>query len=137
MLKAKCLLKKPKRSKGIWSTDLELGDQTYVVRGLLARAALYREKSEFKKTEVDINEAFNIADQCSMRLHKAECHLEFARLNKIQNRDRKRSISELYKATNMVVDMKYHRRDREIVELEKKLFPKGSWYMPHDEIARL
>ena len=115
-----------------------LGDQTYVVRGLLARAALHRENNEFDKAEDDTKKAFNIADQCSMQLHKADCHLEFACLYEVRNsdKDRERSISELYKAVNLVITMKYCRRNREIVELEKKLFPKGSWYMPHDEIGR-
>ena len=52
----------------------------YLPRGLLARAELHRFTGDFAKAQNDLDEAFTIATRGGMRLHEADCHLEYARL---------------------------------------------------------
>ena len=55
-----------------------------------------------------------------MRLHQTDCHLEWARLHLARNetnavRDR------LAKARTLVNETGYHRRDRDLAEIEQQL----------------
>ena len=60
-----------------------------------------------------------IATRSGMRLHEADCHLEQARLHlALDNKtDARRSCA---KAREMINEMGYHRRDKELEELEQQ-----------------
>ncbi|MDO9312756.1 MAG: hypothetical protein Q7T85_13870, partial [Nitrosomonas sp.] len=62
----------------------EAGNQDDLPRGLLARAALYRDtrnpNHDFTRARQDLQEVFDIAEPSGMRLHLTEYHLEMARL---------------------------------------------------------
>lgn len=60
------------------------GRQDYLSRGLLARAALYRDtrnlNHDFARARQDLQEVYDIAEPSGMRLHLTDYHLEMARL---------------------------------------------------------
>ncbi|NQE44451.1 hypothetical protein C5S31_00330 [ANME-1 cluster archaeon GoMg2] len=95
----------------------QAGVQEFIIRGLLARAELYRTQGEFDKTQHDLDEAMTIAERGEMGLHQADCHLEYARLYlAMKDEDRARAHQAI--AREMIGQMGYHRRDREVEELE-------------------
>ena len=96
------------------------GTQHHIPRGLLARAELSRHQRNFPRAERDLREAEKIARRGEMRLHQTDCHLEWARLHLARNetnavRDR------LAKARTLVNETGYHRRDRDLAEIEQQL----------------
>ncbi len=92
----------------------------YLPLGLLARAAWARVAKQFDQAHRDLAEAFTIAERGEMRLHLADCYLEFARLSLATgDRDSTRRAWETAKA--MVDEMGYHRRDGEVAEIEAQL----------------
>ncbi|MFO8008012.1 MAG: tetratricopeptide repeat protein [Candidatus Brocadiia bacterium] len=98
----------------------QAGDRTELPRGLLARAAFFRQVGEFKSAKHDLDEALTIATRGSMRLWEADCRLEYARLFlETDRRDEARGHYE--KAAEMVEEMGYHRRDEEVEELRGQL----------------
>jgi len=96
------------------------GTQHHVPSGLLARGELYRFMKDFKKAQHDLDEAITIATRGGMRLHEADCHLEYARLYLAMG-EKEKARESLVKAKEMIEAMGYHRRDKEIKELEKQL----------------
>jgi len=98
----------------------QAGTQHEVPRGLLARAELYRVRGEFDKVQHDLDEAITIAKRGGMGLHQADCHLEYARLYMAmgRNEDARKCLDT---ARGMVDEKGYHRRDREVEELEAVL----------------
>jgi tetratricopeptide (TPR) repeat protein len=98
----------------------QAGTQHYVPRGLLARAELYRVQGEFDKAQQDIEEAMTIAERGEMGLHQADCHLEYARLY-LAMRDEDRAREHMAMVKERIKQMGYHRRDREVEELEAML----------------
>ncbi|MDP2224633.1 hypothetical protein [Nitrosomonas sp.] len=60
------------------------GQQDYLPRGLLARAALYRDtcnpNHDFTRARQDLQEVYEIAEPSGMRLHLTDYHLEMVRL---------------------------------------------------------
>ena len=52
-----------------------------------------------------------------MRLHEADCHLEYARWY-LASGDKDKARESLAKAKKMIEEMGYHRRDQEVKELE-------------------
>jgi tetratricopeptide (TPR) repeat protein len=98
----------------------QAGSQDHLPRGLLARAELYRVKGEFDKAQQDIEEAMTIAERGEMGLHQADSHLEYARLY-LAMKDKDRAREHLNIARKMIEQMGYHRRDREVKELEAML----------------
>jgi tetratricopeptide (TPR) repeat protein len=96
------------------------GNQDEVPRGLLARAELYRAQGEFDKAQQDIEEALTIAERGEMGLHQADCYLEYARLYLAMGDDA-RTQEHLVIAREKIEQMGYHRRDREVEELEAML----------------
>ena len=98
----------------------QAGTQDEVPRGLLARAELYRAQGEFDKAQRDLDEAMTIAERGEMGLHQANCHLGYARLYLAMGRNEDASKC-LDTAREMVDEMGYHRRDREMEELEAML----------------
>ena len=98
----------------------QAGQQQEIPRGLLARAELYMAQGEFDKAQHDLDEAMTIAKRGGMGLHQADCHLGYARLYLAMGKkeDARRCLDI---AREMVDEMGYHRRDREIEELEAVL----------------
>ena len=96
------------------------GTQHHIPRGLLARAELYRVQREFDRAERDLDEAMTIATRGGMGLHKADCHLEYARLY-LAMEEKEEARERLDSAREMIERMGYHRRDREVEELEEQL----------------
>ena len=96
------------------------GQQDYLPRGLLARAGLYREQRNFDRAQRDLEEAMTIATRGNMGLHQADCLLEYARLYLALDEEEK-AREQLDTAEEMIERMGYHRRDREVEELEGQL----------------
>jgi len=89
----------------------------HIPRGLLARAAFFREVEEFAKSRHDLDEAVRIATRCGMRLFECDAHLESARLE-IKLGQHGKAREHLEKAAKLVEECGYHRRDKEVEELE-------------------
>ena len=98
----------------------QAGQQDDLPRGLLARAELRRVAGELDRARRDLDEAFSIATRGGMRLHEADCHLEYARLHQACG-DKTQARESLAKAKTMIEETGYHRRDREVEELEAEL----------------
>ena len=98
----------------------QAGTQHHVPRGLLAMAELYRAQGEFERAQRDLDEAMTIAERGEMGLHQADCHLEYARLY-LATGDTDKAREHLVIAKEMIGQMGYHRRDREVAELEAVL----------------
>ncbi len=98
----------------------QAGTQHHLPRGLLARAELRRVTGELDKARRDLDEAFSIATRGGMRLHEADCHLEYARLH-LACGEKTQARESLAKAKTMIEEMGYHRRDQEVKELEGRL----------------
>ncbi len=97
------------------------GHQEFIIRGLLARAELFREKGEFEGAETDLSEVLDIAEQGGMLLHLADCKLGFVRLYlaKAEGGERRTEYREkakenLEEARKIVEETGYHRRDGEL-----------------------
>ena len=99
---------------------LQAGQQQELPRGLLVRAELYRVQGEFDEAQHDLDEAMTIAIRGEMGLHQADCHLEYARLYLAmgRNEDARKCLDT---AREMVEKMGYHRRDKDIVEIDEQL----------------
>ncbi len=94
--------------------------QDYLSRGLLARAELSRHQCNFPRAEHDLREAEKIARRGEMRLYQTDCHLEWARLHLARNEpDAARDRPD--KARTLVNETGYHRRDRDLAEIEQQL----------------
>jgi tetratricopeptide (TPR) repeat protein len=89
-------------------------------RGLLARAEMHRVKREFNRALADLDEAMDIATRGSMGLYQADCHLEYAQLHLAQG-EKKKAQENWAKAKEMIERMGYHRRDKDVVEIERQL----------------
>ena len=92
--------------------------------GLLGRAELYRNTGEFERARADLDEAMRIATRGSMGLHEADCHLEYARLYLAQGKNEQARASWA-KAKEMIERMGYHRRDRDVREIDEQLRAAG------------
>jgi tetratricopeptide (TPR) repeat protein len=109
----------------------ESGNQDDVPRGLLARAEYFRVTGAWEKAKRDVDEAFGIATRGGMGLHLADCHLGYARLalaeadRRPKTEDRQPLIGQARKhldiASKRINEMGYHRRDKEVQELEKQM----------------
>jgi len=95
----------------------QAGQQDYIPLGLLARSSLRRIQKEYDKAQHDIDEAFTIASRGGMGLHLADCHLEYARLY-FDMGEKEKAKKNLATAKEMIERMGYHRRDKEVRELE-------------------
>jgi tetratricopeptide (TPR) repeat protein len=96
------------------------GHQNYIPHGLLAIVELYRAQGEFGKAQHDLDEAMTIVERGGMGLHQADCHLGYARLYLAmgKNEDARKCLDI---ARGMVEKMGYHRRDRDVGDLEDML----------------
>ena len=98
----------------------QAGQQDDLPRGLLARAELRRVMGDRAGAQRDLEEALSIATRGGMRLHEADCHLEYARLH-LACGEKEKARESLAKAKGTIEEMEYHRRDGEVAELEGKL----------------
>jgi tetratricopeptide (TPR) repeat protein len=108
----------------------QAGTQDMLPRGLLARAEFHRMAGALDKARRDLDEAFSIATRGGMRLHEADCHLEYARWYlAMASAGRDVPSERLYDdarqhlaiAKKMIEEMGYHWRDQEVKELESLL----------------
>jgi tetratricopeptide (TPR) repeat protein len=98
----------------------EAGIQEFLIRGLLARAALRQATGDTNGAQADLDEAATIAERGGMRLFEADCHLEYARLCLAMG-DVDQAREHLATARAMIEETGYHRRDGEVAELEQRL----------------
>ena len=98
----------------------QAGQQDEMPLGLLARAALRRVTGDFDRARHDLDEALAIAARGGMRLHEADCHLEYTRLFLVMG-DAAQAREHFAVAKRMVAEMGYGRRDGEVVDLEAAL----------------
>jgi tetratricopeptide (TPR) repeat protein len=98
----------------------QAGMQEFIIRGLLAWAELRRVTGSLDRARADLEEALSIATRGGMRLHQADCHLEYARLH-LACSEKEKARQSLSKAKEMIEEMGYHRRDGEVAELEGEL----------------
>ncbi|OQX14701.1 MAG: hypothetical protein BWK73_08800 [Thiothrix lacustris] len=111
------------------------GAQEFIVRGLLARAALHRHTRDFARARQDLQEVFDIADGSGMRLHLTDYHLEMARLlvaeslapcppcgGRVGEGGNSREAADpayhIAEAAKLIKETGYHRRDKELEELK-------------------
>ena len=96
------------------------GTQDHLPRGLVARAALHRVRSDFHSAQRDLDEAMSTAQRGGMRLHEADSHMEFARLHLAMG-DIEKAGESLATAKAMIEETGYHRRDPEVKDLGSQL----------------
>jgi tetratricopeptide (TPR) repeat protein len=96
------------------------GQEDDLPRGLLARAALRRFRSDFPGAAADLTEALEIAERGPMRLHECDAHLEWARLCRDQG-DLTAAREHVARARVLVAETGYGRRAREVAWLEETL----------------
>lgn len=92
----------------------------YLPLALLARSAHHRHTENYPAAEEDLEEVLDIAEPSGMRLHLTDYHLEMARLRLAQARpaDARPHVAE---AARLIEETGYHRRDKELEELQKAL----------------
>jgi len=98
----------------------QAGTLNHIPRGFLSRSELYIARREFDKARRDLDEAMTIAERGSMGLHRADCHLGYARLY-LDMGEKGKARENLVKAKEMIGKMGYHRRDKEVKEIEEQL----------------
>jgi tetratricopeptide (TPR) repeat protein len=94
--------------------------QHHIPHGLLTRAEYYLVTGDLNKAQRDLDEAFTIATRGGMGLHLADCHLEYARLY-VAKGDKPKAREHWQIAKDSIEKMGYHRRDKEVQELEEQL----------------
>ena len=92
-------------------------DESYLPRGLLARAAFHRIDNERHRAEADLNEAEEIAERGGMLLHLADVHLERTVLH-LQYDENDKARDRLDRAVALIEECSYGRRLRDVEYLE-------------------
>ncbi len=95
----------------------QAGSMHYLPRGLLARAALFRETGDALAARRDLDEAMRIARRSEMRLFQCDAHLEYARLA-LAERDPEKAREHVVEARRLVEETGYGRRRPEVEALE-------------------
>jgi ATP/maltotriose-dependent transcriptional regulator MalT len=98
----------------------EAGEQEFVVRVLLAMAALQRAKGALDRAGQYLERARHIARRCEMKLVDADIELEAGRIC-AEAGDFTAARRALDDARLRVLEMAYHRRDAELADLAAKL----------------
>ncbi len=112
--------KPPSTWTGRWTACGGPAHEDHLPRGLLARAALRRFRSDFTGAAADLTEALEIAERGPMRLHECDAHLEWARLCRDQG-DLAAARRHVARARELVNETGYGRREREVRWLEGEL----------------
>ena len=89
-------------------------------RGLLARADMLRLTNDFRGAEDDLEESLDICTRCELRLLEADTHLGYTRL-RLAQANPTAARSSLNRARTLIEQTGYHRRDRDLAELESAL----------------
>ncbi len=100
----------------------QAGTEHHLPRGLLARAALHHHRGDTSSATADLREALDLAERGHMRLHEADAHLEWTRLN-LTAGDRDAARRHLEVAREIVEATGYGRRTREVTWLASELAP--------------
>ena len=79
----------------------------------MARAECYRQQQQFSKAWDDLNEALEIAESGSMKLHLVDYHLEAGRLCEAEGKH-DQAVVHFKTAAKMIEETGYHRRDGEV-----------------------
>jgi tetratricopeptide (TPR) repeat protein len=98
----------------------QAGQQDHLPRGILARADLRRLTGDFRGAEDDLEESLDICTRCELRLLEADTHLGYTRLHLAQANPTA-ARSSLTRARALIEQTGYHRRDRDLAELESAL----------------
>jgi len=101
--------------EGLW----EASYQDYTPLGLLARAECYRLQKQFSKAWDDLQEAKEIAELGSMKLHLCDYHLEAGRLCEAEGKTEE-AERHFDTAAKMIEETGYHRRDKEVKKMKRK-----------------
>jgi len=88
--------------------------------GLLARVVLHRFNCNYDAAQHDLAEVYRIATRGGMNLYLADYHLESARL-RLSLKDKEKAREHWVTAKKMIDEMGYHRRDKEVEEIQKQL----------------
>ncbi|HYX26522.1 MAG TPA: TIR domain-containing protein [Thermoanaerobaculia bacterium] len=94
------------------------GREDCVPWGLLTRAAFRRLRGYLAGAEADLDEALEIAERGSMRLHACDAHLEWARLC-LRQGNAEAARRHVGVARKIVDETGYGRREREVRYLER------------------
>ncbi len=97
----------------------QAGTQHELPRGLLARAELHRVRGASDRAQRDLDEAMIIATRGGMRLYQVDCHLGYARLY-LDTGEKEKTRERLSKAKEMIEEMGYGRRRKDVEELDKE-----------------
>jgi tetratricopeptide (TPR) repeat protein len=97
-----------------------MGWQGDLSSGLLARADLRRRQSEFRGALDDLGESLEISTRCEFRLLEADTYLAHTRLHLAQHNPTAARAS-LTRARAIITSTGYHRRDRDLADLEAEL----------------
>jgi len=113
----------------------QAGRQEFIALGLLARTESYRVQGELERAKRYLDEAMTIATRDGMRLHQADCHLEYARLHLAMG-EKDGAQKSLGIAKDMIEEMGYHRRDLEIhLEYARLYLATGEKDKAHESLA--
>jgi tetratricopeptide (TPR) repeat protein len=96
------------------------GAVEFLSRGLLARAELFTLNGDSRRAHADLDEALAIVVRGKMELHEADCYLGYARLYLAQG-EKEKARESWARAKGMIERMGYHRRDQDVVEIERQL----------------
>lgn len=91
------------------------GRDDYLPRGLFARAECFRHMQKFKAAWEDLQEALEIAQLGSMKLHLADYHLEAGKICEAQGKQQD-AREHFTTAKEMMEEMGYKRKLGEVVE---------------------
>lgn len=103
---------------------LHAGRVVHFPRGLMALADWHLIDGTFKHAMTNLQEALDIATLGKMRVHQSDCLLKFALVYLAQGKKAKARES-WERAKGMIEEMGYHRRDKEVQEIEEQLKAAG------------
>jgi tetratricopeptide (TPR) repeat protein len=98
----------------------QAGASEFIVLALLARADLRRVTGSYDRARADLDEAFSISKRSVMRLCQVDCHLAYTHLH-IASGEIEKARNNIAVAKELIERTGYHRRDKDIAELEKML----------------
>lgn len=98
----------------------EAGQQDDLPRGLLARAALYRDTEKFNLAYQDLAEVWEIAGAGEMRLFMTDYHLEMARLL-LASKGESDVQYHVTEADRLIQETGYRRRNPELATLKQQV----------------